>query len=88
MNESQVIAAFQQVAETLRQSTAAQAEGLTNVVRQVAEQGQAMKSLMEQNAQFLHEEMAERKKEGFIDTKAVGKPPLFSGKEADWEPVS
>ena len=43
-----------------------------------------MKGLMEQNAKFLREETAERKKDGFIDTKAVGKPPLFSGKEADW----
>ena len=84
MNETQVIAAFQQVAETLRQNSAQQLEGLTSVVRQVAEQGQVMKGLMEQNAQFLQAETESRKKECFIDTKAVGKPPLFSGKEADW----
>ena len=39
MNQEQVIAAFQQVAETLRVSSATLAEELSNVVRQVAEQG-------------------------------------------------
>ena len=71
MNEQQVIAAFQQVADTLRQSSATQAEGLQNVVRQVAEQGAAMKGLIEQNANFLRNETDQRKKDGFIDTKAV-----------------
>ena len=36
-----------------------------------------MKGLIEQNANFLKNETAERKKEGFIDTKAVGKQPSF-----------
>ena len=84
MNEQQVLQTFQQIADTLRATQDAQAQGLNNVVRQIADQGTAMKSLMEQNANFLQNETRERKKDGFIDTKAVGKPPLFSGKETDW----
>ena len=56
MNEQQVLQGFQQVAETLRLSQAAQAEGLQNVVRQVTEQGAAMKVLIEQNANFVQNE--------------------------------
>ena len=32
---------------------------------------------------FLKEETTARKKDGLIDTKAVSKPPLFSGREAE-----
>merc|ERR1712015_16359 len=40
--------------------------------------------MMDQNAAFLTNETKERKKKGLIDTKAVGKPPPFSGKETEW----
>ena len=83
MNAEQ-IQGFQQVAETLRVNQQSNNESLQAVVQQMATQQEAMKILMEQNAQFLQNETKERKRESFIDTKAVGKPPQFSGKEAEW----
>ena len=84
MNEQQVIQAFAQLAENLRVGQAQTNEALTAVVRTVSEQSAALAATIDQNRRFMEQETVTRRREGFIDSKAVGKPQPFSGKELDW----
>ena len=71
MNEQQVLAAFGQLADTLSRSQDRQQEALTQVVRQVSDQGLALKTVLEQNASFLQNEAQDRRREGLMPASRV-----------------
>jgi hypothetical protein len=84
MNQEQILAAFSQLSEALRNTQSQQSDAMGAVMRTVADQGIALRIVIEQNAKFLEAEMADRRRKGLIDSKAVAKPHAFTGEELDW----
>ena len=84
MNEQQVLQAFGALQEALRSSQDSNVEALRLVAGQIDRQGAALQTSLEQNARFLQSEQTSRRRVHLIDTKVVGKPSAFSGKESEW----
>ena len=84
MNEQQVLQDLAPLSENFRLSQAQTNEALSAVVRTVSEQNAGLAATIDQNRRFLEQETVTRRREGFIDSKAAGKPQPFSGKELDW----
>jgi hypothetical protein len=69
MTQEQVLEAFSQLSDALRNTQNQQSEVMGAVMRTLADQGIVLRTVIEQNAKFLDAEMAERRREGLIDAK-------------------
>ena len=82
--EVEARAAAQKAQKVLKDQSMGQAECSQTGIIQVAERCAAMKSLGEQEANFLQNETGDEKKEGFTGTKPAGDPMTLLEQDTDW----